>query len=126
MSVITDASTPLTLNSLSNLELINKINSNTQLFINSNMLSNALLPYTTSNYVISISNILQTNINTKQNILTASVSLLGNVANQTRKFRKIESFLTVTLNVSKTRAIVARNICSILLSPLRFSKVEAI
>ena len=80
MSVITDASTPLTLNSLSNLDIINKINSNTQLFINSNMLSNALLPYTTSNYVISTSNILQTNINTKQDILTASTSLLGNGA----------------------------------------------
>ena len=80
MSVITDTSTPLILNSLSNLDIINKINSNTQLFINSNMLSNALLPYTTSNYIISTSNILQTNINTKQNILTASTSLLGNGA----------------------------------------------
>ena len=80
MSIIIDSSIPLTLNSLSNLNIINKINSNTQLFINSNMLSNVLLPYTTSNYIISTSNILQTNINTKQNILTASTSLLGNGA----------------------------------------------
>ena len=77
MSIIIDASTPLTLSSSQNLALLNKINSNTQLFINSNMLSNALLPYTTSNYVITISNNLQTNINTKQPILTGSTSLLG-------------------------------------------------
>ena len=31
---------------------------------------------TTSNYITNISNILQTNINTKQDILTASTSLL--------------------------------------------------
>ena len=80
MSVITDTSTPLILNSLSNLDIINKINSNTQLFINSNMLSNALLPYTTSNLLYTTSNILQTNINTKQATLTASTSLLGNGA----------------------------------------------
>ena len=34
----------------------------------------------TSNYITNISNILQTNINTKQDILTASTSLLGNGA----------------------------------------------
>ena len=34
----------------------------------------------TSNYITNISNILQTNINTKQPILTASTSLLGNGA----------------------------------------------
>ena len=44
MSVITDASTPLTLNSLSNLDIINKINSNTQLFVSYIGLSNVLIP----------------------------------------------------------------------------------
>jgi hypothetical protein len=62
MSVITDASTPLTLNSLSNLDIINKINSNTQLFVSYIGLSNVLIPYSSSNYVISTSNILQTAI----------------------------------------------------------------
>ncbi len=83
MSVITDASTPLTLNSLSNLDIINKINSNTQLFVSYICLSNVLIPYSSSNYVISTSNKLQTAINTKQDILTASTSLLGNGANIT-------------------------------------------
>ena len=83
MSIIIDASTPLTLSSSQNLALLNKISSNTQLFINSNMLSNALLPYTTSNYVITTSNNLQTNINTKQPTLTSSTSLLGDGANIT-------------------------------------------
>ena len=78
MSIIIDASTPLTLSSSQNLALLNKISSNTQRFINSNMLSNALLPYATSNYVITAiattSDNLQTNINLalalKQDILT--------------------------------------------------------
>jgi hypothetical protein len=37
----------------------------------------------TSNYITNTSSILNTNINTKQNILTASTSLLGNGANIT-------------------------------------------
>ena len=78
MSVITDASTPLTLNSLSNLDIINKINSNTQLFVSYIGLSNVLIPYSSSNYIISI--LLQTAINTKQPILTGSTSLLGDGA----------------------------------------------
>ena len=77
MNVITDNSVPLTLNSAQNLAIINSINSNKQSFINSNMLSNILIPYITSNVFENKSNILNTAINTKQNILTASTSLLG-------------------------------------------------
>ena len=79
MSIIIDASTPLTLSSSQNLALLNKISSNTQLFINSNMLSNALLPYTTSNYITNTSNNLQTNINLKQDILSFNSPLTKSI-----------------------------------------------
>ena len=64
MSIITDNSTPLPLNSPQNLQMINTVNTNMQSFINSNMLSN-------------VSNLLINNINTKQPILTAATNLLG-------------------------------------------------
>jgi hypothetical protein len=64
MSIITDNSTPLPLNSPQNLQMINTVNTNMQSFINSNMLSN-------------VSNLLINNINTKQPTLTAATNLLG-------------------------------------------------
>jgi hypothetical protein len=64
MSIITDNSTPLPLNSPQNLQMINTVNTNMQSFINSNMLSN-------------VSNLLINNINTKQATLTAATNLLG-------------------------------------------------
>jgi len=64
MSIITDNSTPLPLNSSQNLQMINTVNTNMQSFINSNMLSN-------------VSNLLINNINTKQPTLTAATNLLG-------------------------------------------------
>jgi hypothetical protein len=67
MSII-DNSSPLTLNPSQNTQMINTINTNTQSFVNCNMLSNSV--YITSNT-------LNTKINTKQDILTAGTTLLG-------------------------------------------------
>ena len=67
MSII-DNSTPLTLNPTQNLQMINTINTNTQSFINCNMLSNS---------IFITSNTLNIKINTKQDTLTAGTTLLG-------------------------------------------------
>ena len=67
MSII-DNSTPLTLNPSQNTQMINTINTNTQSFVNCNMLSNSV--YITSNT-------LNTKINLKQDTLIAGTNLLG-------------------------------------------------
>jgi hypothetical protein len=67
MSII-DNSTPLTLNPTQNLQMINTINTNTQSFVNCNMLSNS---------IFITSNTLNIKINTKQDTLTAGTTLLG-------------------------------------------------
>ena len=70
-SIITDTSVKLALNPTQNLELLNKVNTNTQLFVNFNDLNSTLIPFITSNVLIT------SYLPLKQDILTASTTLLG-------------------------------------------------
>ena len=70
-SIITDTSVKLALNPTQNLELLNKVNTNTQLFVNFNDLNSTLIPFITSNVLTS------SYLPLKQDILTASTTLLG-------------------------------------------------
>ena len=78
-SIITDTSIKLLLNSTENLELLNKVNTNTQLFVNYIELDEKLTPYITSNVLsqytptTNLTNLLSQ----KQNTLNSSSVLFG-------------------------------------------------
>ena len=74
-SIITDTSIKLLLNSTENLELLNKVNTNTQLFVNYIELDEKLTPYMFDNFRIEntsvddvLDKILEKGINSIDNI----------------------------------------------------------